>query len=411
MKIILINKYLYPKGGDARITIDTGNLLSRMGHEVIYWGMEAPENPVFPFRKYFVSHVDYNQPSSLFRQFKLLLNILYSLEARDKIDALLKKVRPDIVHLGNFAHQISPSILNVFKEHNIPMVMTLHDYKMVCASYQMLAGGKPCENCRNGRYYWCLIQKCTKRSYTKSLLNTIEMYLHHKVLHIYDLIDICIPSSQFMEEKLKKMGFRNKMVRLPNFLDVNKYEPQYEWRDRTICYFGRVSEEKGIITLIEAMKGLDLKLKIIGDGPIKESLQAKVKTEKMTNIIFLGFRSGKELEHEIRNSMIVVLPSIWYENYPRSVIEAFALGKPVIGARIGGIPELVRDSETGLTFEPGNAADLRGTILSLLKARGKIVEMGKTARAFVEEELNPEKHYQVLMQIYMEAINRCSIRK
>ncbi|MFN3739291.1 MAG: glycosyltransferase family 4 protein [Thermodesulfovibrionales bacterium] len=406
MKIILINKFLYPKGGDAISTLETGRLLSDKGHEVYYWGMEHPENPDYPYKAYFVSYVDYNKPSGVFKELKSALNILYSFEAKRKIDTFIKMIKPDIVHLNNFAHQISPSILYVFTKYKIPTVMTMRDYKLVCPSYSMLLKGRPCERCKNGRYYFCFLKRCTKGSFVKSLLNTIEMYLHHDILHIYNKIDIFISPSRFLMEKVKEMGFKGKIIYLPNFVDVKNLQPSYNYEEESIVYFGRLSYEKGLETLIEAVKGLPIRLKIIGEGPLKGYLISKVKNERINNIDFLGYKKGNELEKEIKKSMFVVLPSEWYENNPRTVIESFALGKPVIGARIGGIPELVIDNETGLTFRPQSIEDLREKLLRLVNDKSGIVEMGRKARKYIEERFNPERHYEELMTIYKKAIER-----
>ncbi len=404
MKILLINKFLYPKGGDAISTLKTGKLLSGKGQEVFYWGMKYPANPEYPYSEYFVDNVDYEGDLSLTQKMSDSFNILYSLEAKRKIEKFIKIIRPDIVHLHNFAHQISPSILDVFRKYNIPTVMTMHDYKMVCPSYTMFSNGKPCEKCKNGRYYWCFIKKCTKNSSAKSLINVIEMYLHHKILHIYKGIDIFISPSIFLKNKLQEMGFRQKTVHLFNFLDTKDYLPEFGSKDKTICYLGRLSEEKGLFRLLEAMRSINTKLKIIGDGPIREDLKEKVRKENLKNVSFLGYKSGSELKGEVRKSMALVIPSEWYENNPIAVLEAFALGKPVIGARIGGIPELVKDEQTGFVFESGNLDDLRDKIKHLLRNSGLAIDMGKNARKFVEENFNSEKYYRELMKIYKMAI-------
>jgi glycosyltransferase involved in cell wall biosynthesis len=208
-----------------------------------------------------------------------------------------------------------------------------------------------------------------------------------------------------MKDLVREMGFRGDVRYLPNFICVDGFRPSYGWEEESIIYFGRLSYEKGLETLIDAAKGLRVAVKIIGEGPLRDPLISKVKNEGIQNIHFLGYKVGEELNQEIRKSMFAILPSEWYENYPRSAMEAFALGKPVIGSRIGGIPELVRDGETGFIFEPGNRVDLREKVLSLLENKNKIIEMGKKARAFVERELDPDKHYRELMQIYTEAIN------
>ena len=400
MKTLLINKFLYPKGGDAVCTLDTGALLKTHGHEVAFWGMSHPENADFPYAEYFVDNVDYGVSGGIKGRLRMAANLLYSLEAKRKVAKVIDQMRPDIVHLHNFAHQISPSILHVFKKQKVPVVMTMHDYKLVCPAYTMLVQDNVCERCKGGRYYQCFNNRCTKNSRFKSLLNTVEMYLHHRFLHIYDLIDVFISPSRFLKEKVEEMGFRGQVVHLPNFVKIEEFEPSYEPQEKSIVYVGRLSREKGIPALIEAVKGLDATLKIIGDGPLKESLEEDVQRQKIKNIEFLGYKSSKELKSEIKKSMFFVLPSECYENNPRSVIEAFALGKPVIGARIGGIPELVKDKETGLTFESGNIGDLRDKINHMLNNPEKVSEMGRNGREFVEKEFNAEKHYERLMPIY-----------
>lgn len=404
MKVLLINKFLYPKGGAEISTLETGRLLERKGHTVTFWGMDHPENPVYPHSDLFVSHVDYNRRNSIFKQFKAAANLLYSFEAKNQITRLLEIKKPDIVHINNLYHQLSPSILDVFAKNNIPAIMTLRDYKIVCPAYSMLAGGKPCEECKGGRYYRCFLNRCTKTSYAKSLLNTVEMYLHHNILRIYDKIDAFISPSMFLQAKVRQMGFGKKIVYLPNFTSLEQFAECSGPKENSIVYVGRLSPEKGITTLLEAVRGLDIQLKIIGDGPERESLEYKTKSERLDNVVFLGYKSGDALMDDVKHSISLIMPSECYENNPRSVIEAFAVGKPVIGARIGGIPELVKDGTTGYTFTPGDASDLREKIEYLLRDPDSAIEMGKNARRFIEQN-NPGNHYQDLMKIYQTAID------
>jgi glycosyltransferase involved in cell wall biosynthesis len=406
LKILLVNKFVYPKGGDAISTMTTGKMLSANGHKVVFWGMDHPDNPPYPFQEYFVSGVDYDDAGGMVSRARAAMNILYSFEARKKMATLLDRVKPDVVHLNNFAHQISPSILDVIKKHHIPVVMTMHDYKMVCPTYSMLLDGKPCVRCKNGKYYWCFLKNCNKSSYSKGLLNTLEMYLHHKILHIYNKIDLFISPSMFLKEKVEEMGFKGKIFHLPNFLELNDFSPRYEAKENSIVYVGRLSQEKGLATMLEAVKGLDVKVKIIGDGPLKEGLKSKVKSEKLGNVELLGYMNQEQLKKEVGEAIALVIPSECYENNPRVVIEAFALGKPVIGARIGGIPELVKDEKTGYIFTPGNAGNLRNRIECLMESKDKAIEIGKNGRRLVEEELNAEKHYQGLLKIYQMAMEK-----
>jgi len=412
MRILLINKFLYPKGGDAISTLTTGKILSANGHEVVFWGMDHPDNPPYPFQEYFVSNVDYDSANGLGSRAREAMNILYSFEAKKKMAILLEKIKPDLVHLNNFAHQIGPSILDEFKKRCIPTAMTMHDYKLVCPAYRMLCKGEVCERCKDDRFYHCAINRCTRGSFFKSMVNMAEMYLHHKVLNIYDKIDLYISPSRFLKNKVEDMGLKAEVVYLPNCVDVEGFEPSFEWQERSIVYVGRLSHEKGVETLINAVREIsDVELKIIGDGPLKGYLEEKVKNKNIANVAFLGYRTGKDLHDEIRKSMFLVIPSEWYENNPLTVIEAFALGKPVIGARIGGITELVRDWETGLTHTSGDVNDLREKIGLMLDSSNKIAEIGKKARSYVECELNAEVHYQRLMKIYQRAVQKNSQRQ
>jgi len=404
MKILLANKFFYVKGGADSSFFCTARLLKDHGHKISFFSMQHPDNFDSEYSKYFVENRDLDDQSAL-NVLKASLNILYSFEAKRKIKNLVSVEKPDIAHLNNIYHQLSPSIIHVLKKKRIPIIMTLRDYKIVCASYSMIANGKVCERCKDGRYISCLFQKCVKDSRLKSLLNTFEMYLHHKILRIYDLVDVFISPSLFLKNKVEEMGFRGKVVYLPNFVSLGEYRPQYQSKETSFVYFGRLSKEKGLFTLIEAMNGLEAKLKIIGEGPLREVLVDRVKAVGEKNIEFLGYKMGEELKKELQNSIAVVVPSEWYENNPRSVIEAFACGKPVIGARIGGIPELVRDNETGLTFESGNVDDLREKIQKLIGNPQRCNEMGKAARKRVEQKWGEESHYQKLMEIYSAAVN------
>ena len=408
MKIILINKFFYLKGGSERVFFNQAELLRRKGHQVLFFSMQDDNNFPCSESNLFVDNIDYNRPGSIKDAISRSAKILYSFEAKKKLTKLIQSERPEIAHLHNIHHQISPSIIHALKAQGIPVVMTLHDYKMVCPAYTLTRDGLVCERCRGSRFYHCLLKCCTKGSRSKSLVNAIEMYLHHRMLGIYDQVDIFISPSRFLKEKVRAMGFDRDIISLPNPLDSRHYNPQYEPKADPVsfCYFGRLSPEKGIFTLIEAMKGLDADLKIIGEGPLKGELIKKVKAEKNIRVKFLGYKSGDELKMEISNCSAVVVPSEWYENYPYTILESFALGKPVVGSRIGGIPELVKDYKTGLTYSPYDTDDLHSKLEILLRDRYLIQNMGKRARKSVEKDSDPEKHYRELMKIYKMAITR-----
>jgi len=406
MKILLANKYFYLKGGAENSFFETARLLKEKGHEISFFSMKHLNNIPSPYEKFFTPNVDYDKPG-FWNKIDVSAKLLYSFEARRKVERLLKREQPQVAHLNVIYHQISPSIIHSLRRYKIPIVMSLRDYKLVCASYAMVAQNTACDACKDSKYFQCYLKKCVKDSKGKSLLNAFEMYLHHKILKIYDKIHTFISPSRFLKNKFLEMGFKGNIVYLPNFVDLKTFQPNYGYEENSIIYFGRISKEKGIFTLIEAVKSLpQVKLKIVGQGPVLEDLKAKVKKDNQNNVVFYGYLNGFRLKEEVSKSMFVVLPSEWYENNPRSIIEGFALGKPAVGARIGGIPELVIDNVTGLTFESGNSLDLRGKILSLINDPDKVSLLGRNARKFAQENLNQETHYQKLIQIYHQAIGR-----
>ncbi len=404
MKILLINKYFYVKGGPERCVFNTEELFRAKGHEVAILSMKHPLNIASPWEKYFVSNIDFDKAEGLGQKLNLFFNTIYSKDAERNIERLIDEFRPDIAHVHNFNHQLTPSILFPLYKKKVPVVVTLHDYKLICPSYQLLSKGMICERCKGGRYYKAIVEKCHKGSFAKSFLVMLESYIHHKVLKSYDRISIYISPSKFLIEKSREMRLRGSFEFVPNSINVNNFSPEYNKDSTTIAYFGRIEKHKGVETLVKSVKGLAIHLELIGEGELLKDFQVAGAGASVDNVNLLGYLSGNELFDRIKKALFVVIPSEWYENNPFTILESFALGKPVIGSRIGGIPELVKDGVTGLTFEPGNVLDLRSKIEYMLANRDKVVEMGKNARKLVEDEFNAEKHYARLMEIYNKAI-------
>ena len=406
MQILLANKFFFEKGGAEKSLFETARLLQAHGHGTRFFAMQHARNLPCADARHFVSEVDY-EDRSLRMRLKAGARMLYSLEAARKLAGLLDDARIDIAHLNNIYHQLSPSILRTLHRRGVPMVMSLRDYKVVCGSYQMLAQDRPCEACRGGKHLQATLRRCVKDSLAASVLTTVEMTLHHRILDLYGLVDLFISPSAFLKDKVREMGFPGEVVHLPNFVGgLAEVAPQYGSARPRLVYSGRLGREKGLATLMRAAKGLPLRLEIIGEGPMREPLEALARQESIANVEFTGYLSGALLQDHVRAATAVVVPSQWYENNPRSVIEAFALGKPVIGARIGGIPELVRHGDTGLTFTPGDVQALRGCIDEMLAQPARAVDMGRRGRHLVETELSPERHYARLMQVYERAIAR-----
>lgn len=400
MKILMVNKFYYIKGGSETYYFALKKKLEDEGHTVIDFSMEDSKNFKSDYSDYFVRNKDYSAKSSFISKVKMAVNIIYSKEAKTKFEQLILNEKPDIVHLHIFQHQISPSILDVCKKYNIPTVYTAHDLKMICLNYKMMHHGKICEDCKDGKLYHCAINRCVKDSFVKSLINVMEGYIH-RWRKSYDAIDIIITPSNFYRNKFIEFGIdEDRVVHIPNFLNkeksiINITSDKKEY----YLYFGRLSEEKGIITLIHAMREIDAKLYIVGSGPLKEKINEYICTNNIKNIELMGFMSGQDLENVVGNSKAVIIPSEWYENGPYSAIESLQLGRPIIGADIGGIPELVNNN--GFLFRSGDMESLKNAILEMQKlSEDEIEKMEYNSEMIFNDNYTKDIHYTKLNSIY-----------
>ena len=405
MKILFVNKFYYLRGGAERSFFESSLILEARGHRVIPFSMQDERNEPTPYARYFVDNVEFNRDHSLREKIEIIPRVIYFSQDRRKLEQLLRKEHVDVAHLHNIAHQLSPSILDSFKKFGIPVVQTMHDYKLICPTYMMLAKEQVCQRCLGGHYYHAALQKCNKDSFSASLLNMVEMYIH-RGLNLYERgIDLFIAPSRFLRQKLIEDGIGDTPIfYLPNFIDTKEYIPQYGGQNYCV-YFGRLASNKGVMTLIRAMRGLgNLNLRIVGEGLQRQALQDLVRQEKLNNVEFLGYLSGGNLKDVIKNSLFVVVPSEWYENCPFSILESFALGKAVIGSEIGGIPELIVPGKDGLLFKPGDVDDLRVKMQSLASDPERTVKMGMNAREKAERKYGVDAHYKMLMAAYEEVL-------
>ncbi|NWG00234.1 MAG: glycosyltransferase [Thermoanaerobaculaceae bacterium] len=405
MKILLVNKFLFLNGGSEACLFDTGRWLKERGHHVVYLGMADRRNAPLADPTYLVSHVDL-ETASWREQARVAGRILWSLEAQRVLERAIAEHAPDIAHLHNVYHQISPSILHVLRRAAIPAVMTLHDYKLVCPVYTLYRAGGPCERCRGGRYTNCVLYRCCKGSFGKSFLAAVEMFLHHRVLKVYRSVSRFIAPSRFLAAKVAQLGFLGPICYLPNAVDVAALPAPATTPGDGVVYFGRLTEEKGVLTVLDAVAGLNVPCTIVGDGPFAARLRAVAAQRRLTHVRFLGQLGFQETLRHVARAAVVVVPSLWYENAPRNVLEAFALARPVIASRIGGLPELVRDGVTGLTFAPGNSDDLRRAMLVLLENPQVAVAMGLAGRRLVEAEYSAASYTGGLLAIYEDALGR-----
>lgn len=406
LKILLVNKFYFPLGGPETYLFQLERLFREKGHSVVVFSTKDARNRKCPQSPFFVEKIDYNRSDLPLRQrVKFGLRLLYSFDAARKMDALLRKERPDIAHLHNICHQISPSILPVLKRRGVPAVQTLHDLKRVCPNYMMLSGSGICERCKGGAYHNTILQRCVKGSLGFSALNCAEAYLHGAI-RVYDSIELYIAPSRFYKRKLVSFGLSAESIRaMPYCISLDQTPSQSS--KGYILHCGRLAKHKGVFTLVKAVEGCGtLKLVLAGSGPEEETLRRYLREKRVRNVELPGFVTGKVKARLMREASLVVLASEWYENCPLVIMEAFAYGKPVVAARIGGIPEQVRDGFNGLLFEPGNVSELRERIQYLFSKPHEIARMGRNARKTAEELYAPDHHYQQLMSVYDEAITR-----
>lgn len=361
MKVCLVNKFHYVKGGSETYYFGLGELLKKHGCEVVYFSMKDKKNRPCQQKKYFVEHVDFNAPMSKVQTVKAALKMLYSFEAKKKFEQLIIDEKPDIIHLNIFQSQLTGSIVDVAKKYHIPIVYTAHDLKSVCPNYQMLNHGVICEKCLHGNYLNCLKAGCMKDSKAKSLLATVEAEVY-KIKKIYQNIDLVITPSEFYKNKIEEAGVvKCPVIHMTNFLPEGTEYKNGADRGDYFLYFGRLSREKGILTLVKAyaQAKVEKPLYIVGTGPVEEQIKQLI-TEKQLQekVKLLGFKSGQELKDIVANALCVCLPSEWYENGPYSVMEAQAVGRPVIVSNNGGLPELVEDGVTGYNVPSSNVKDL-----------------------------------------------------
>lgn len=399
MKILQINKFYYLRGGSEKYLFDLSTALKKQGHEVMEFSVRDSRNWPSKYEKYFTD-------ASKFDRFSIsaALKFIYNQQAVSQLKKLIADEKPDIAHLHNIAHQLTPAIIKVLKEAGVPIVQTLHDYKLVCPNYRLFTENKQCERCFGGRYYNCLTHTCMKNSRAKSLLATIEAYWNNGIKNYYNKVDLFVAPSQFMADTVSRSGVSMERVKvIYNFTDYES-APTCEQGDY-LLYFGRLSDEKGIETLVRAMARLPKeKLVITGFGELYKKLDLLIQELNLQNrVTLVGQKQGEDLNKLIDKSKAVVFPSVWPENMPIALIEAMRRCKLVIASRVGGMPELVIDQKTGLLFESGNIDDLVLTIEKL--RRLPVLEIAKQGNKEVEA-LTSEKHARLIMTVYQEVLDK-----
>ena len=394
----MINKFLYPNGGSETYMFKLGDYLQTQGHAVEYFGMEHEKRCVGNRVNAYTSNMDFHGGSKL-AKLTYPLKTIYSTEARAQLRKVLDDFQPNVCHLNNFNYQLTPSIiLEIVKWRKqngkkCKIVFTAHDYQLVCPNHMMNNPNtrKNCEMCAEGAFVNCLKGKCIHGSTAKSAVGMMEAYFW-KLNGAYKYIDHMICCSEFLKTKMDKNPlFAKKTVALHNFIDQVKWK-QTE-KKNYVLYFGRFSEEKGIGTLIEVCKSLpEISFVFAGTGPLEGRING------ISNIKNVGFQKGENLEKLIREALFSIYPSEWYENCPFSVMESQMYGTPVLGARIGGIPELIEEGKTGELFASGDAAELKNKIEVLWNDREKLAQYTESCKNICFD--NIEQYVEKLMKLY-----------
>lgn len=403
MKILMINKFLYPNGGSETYVFSLGAFLESQGHTVQYFGMEHEKRCLCNAVNAYTSNMDFHTAKGL-TKITYALKTIYSQEARRKIRRVLDDFKPDVCHLNNFNYQLTPSIILEIKKwrkeanKQCRIVYTAHDYQLVCPNHMCNNPNtmKNCEKCLSGNYMNCTKDKCIHGSTLKSFIGTCEAKFWN-MTQVYDNIDAIICCSEFLKKKLDSNPIlASKTIAMHNFLPKEKLEvTQIPDKKDYVLYFGRYSKEKGIETLLQACKELP-KIPFVFAGTGDEEILNKIK--ELPNIKEVGFLSGENLEKTIQEAKFSVYPSEWYENCPFSILESQMLGTPVIGANIGGIPELVDNVNTGLLFQSGNKSNLVNMIKSLYTNDDLQKDMVKNC--LNKKFVTIEGYYEELLKIY-----------
>ena len=411
MKTLQINNVHYRRGGADAVYLNTAELLQQHGDEVAFFNKIRKENLPCKDEKYWVSSLE-SRPKGLKSTLKELKDFFYNSEAEKKIEELILAEKPEIAHIHLFwGNGISPSITKVLKKYGIPLVQTVHDYRMICPTALLMdAKGRVCEKCKGKYFYKAACHVCSKHGFANSAVMAAEMYYHNIKFYPTDVVDGFIFVSNFSYQK--HCQYMPKLKEANHTILYNFYNAGNDWTNtfnrKHFLFYGRLSHEKGLMTLLKAFKDLcEIPLMIVGTGPLEDEAKQFVKENNMNNVSFLGYQTGDGLKQLICDSSFVIVPSECYENNPMTIVEAYSMGIPVIGSRIGGIPEIILDDKTGFTFEKGHADELS----SILKKAASIDEetyqtMSLNAKDFANKNFDADTYYNHLIDFYKKTKDR-----
>lgn len=399
MKILLAHKYYALTGGADVFFRETDRVLRKAGHETCLIA-SGDANEEHPDHVTLLEAPDYDT-GGIVKKLTALPRVIYDRKKRKEVERIIRDFQPDLMHVFAINVHLSPSIVDAAVDFGIPVIATFNDYKHICPNYKLFYDGHICFDCKGGKFYKAALNSCCKKSFGLSVASALEAYVH-QALGVYKKYDHFTFSSDFMAHKTESFWkdreiswskLRNPFDS-PSFLMSDVYEPFG-------LYFGRLIDEKGVDRIIDAARDVDnFPIKIIGDGPDRELLEAKVRKFNLTNIEFLGPQWGAELDEVLSKARFVIVPSVWHENFPYVINQSFAYGRPVIGARRGGITELLSDGERGLVFDPDDVQELASHIRLLATNEGEARRMGRSAKAYSDANFNDEMFATELFNAY-----------
>ena len=401
MRVLHVNKFLYRRGGAESYMLDLAEIQQAAGHTVEFFAMDHPKNLPARYERYFPGNVELEpMPSSLFGKAQGAGRLIFSPSALLGMTRVVRDFKPDVVHLHNIYHQLSPSILRALA--SVPTVMTLHDYKLACPTYRFLDKGQICEACLGGNFRKALVKRCNRGSFAASGLNALEMRLH-TTFGAYEPVQLFLCPSRFLAGKMREAGvFPGRMRHLPHFVETSGVELKSQ-PGGGVVFAGRLSHEKGVDVLIEAAAIAGVHLDIAGEGPETESLKRLAERLADGLVTFHGRISPAEVKELLRAGAVAALPARWYENQPLSVLDAYACGVPVVGSNLGGIPELIEDRVDGYLVPPDDPAELGSRLRAIADSAGGAYEMGLRGRRKMEEQFSVERHLAGIDSAYAEA--------
>ncbi len=410
MRILFCNKYNFAFSGTEMYLFELMELLRAHGHEVALFSMSDPRGQPTPYDAHFVPHVDFKSEPGFWRRARHLPRAIYSSEARQKIRGMIREFRPDVAHVRNIYHHLTPSILWELKAHGIPVLYHLNDFKLLCPSYNMVSKGEVCERCKDGAFWHVLQSNCYPGMGARIALSA-EAYAHRWIKSYRKCVDLFLAPSRFVREKFIEHGWDGCRFReLPHFQRTHRLIPPPP--DAPILYCGRLSPEKGVHDLLRAMQYTpELRLVIAGDGPQRHELQKLQADLHLSNVEFVGHVSAEARDGLIRRSCFTVLPSHAHETLGKTILESYAEARPVVASDLGSRREFVRDGETGLLYRCGDVNQLVQSIRMLAANPAISDRMGRAGWGFVRERHTPEGHYAKLCGVYEELISRKTSRQ